>query len=180
MKITMKYRKKPVEIEVVRIPQPFHDKICDTLIERDRKKAAGTPLEPLELGEGFTPTFLVFINTDGGRRVGEKDHTLYVLTNGGKSEVSPGDYIVKGVKGEYYPIDPDTMKETYDPVDAHKLVESSDDIKEIVEYLRQYKNLGRVRMHFLKSIFAHSVEMVEVHVNQASKYETDQIAKDGE
>lgn len=29
----------------------------------------------------------------------------------------PGDYIIKGVKGEFYPCKPDIFKQTYDPAE---------------------------------------------------------------
>ncbi|ARF70788.1 hypothetical protein B7C51_25295 (plasmid) [Paenibacillus larvae subsp. pulvifaciens] len=31
--------------------------------------------------------------------------------------VCPGDYIIRGVKGEYYPCKPDIFAETYEPVE---------------------------------------------------------------
>ena len=41
-----------------------------------------------------------------------KIHTLE-----GDHEVSKGDFIIKGIKGEYYPCKPDIFEETYEPVD---------------------------------------------------------------
>jgi hypothetical protein len=35
----------------------------------------------------------------------------------GKHVVCPGDYIIKGIKGEYYPCKPDVFEDTYEPVD---------------------------------------------------------------
>ncbi|MEV2312373.1 hypothetical protein ABNE62_22875 [Paenibacillus larvae] len=32
--------------------------------------------------------------------------------------VCPGDYIIRGVKGEYYPCKPDIFAETYEPVES--------------------------------------------------------------
>lgn len=34
----------------------------------------------------------------------------------GKMTVSPGDWIIKGVKGEFYPCKPDIFEATYEPV----------------------------------------------------------------
>lgn len=34
-----------------------------------------------------------------------------------KHVASPGDWIVKGVHGEFYPVKPDIFDETYEPVD---------------------------------------------------------------
>lgn len=41
-------------------------------------------------------------------------HTL----EGGVFRANPGDWIIKGVKGEFYPCKPDIFAATYDPVDA--------------------------------------------------------------
>ena len=38
----------------------------------------------------------------------------------GQHQVSPGDYIIKGVKGEFYPCKPDIFEMTYEPVEATK------------------------------------------------------------
>lgn len=39
-----------------------------------------------------------------------------VETMEGELTASPGDYIVTGVEGERYPIDPEVLLETYEPV----------------------------------------------------------------
>ncbi len=39
---------------------------------------------------------------------------LFIMTLEGEMKVSTGDYIIKGVKGEFYPCKPDVFKETYD------------------------------------------------------------------
>ena len=41
---------------------------------------------------------------------------IYIQTLEGRMEVSEWDYIIKGVKGEYYPCKPDIFKETYERV----------------------------------------------------------------
>lgn len=42
---------------------------------------------------------------------------LVIPTLEGVMEASVGDWIIKGVKGEFYPCKPDIFDETYDPVD---------------------------------------------------------------
>lgn len=39
---------------------------------------------------------------------------LYILTAEGPLHASPGDWIIKGVKGEFYPCKPDIFAATYD------------------------------------------------------------------
>ena len=46
---------------------------------------------------------------DGGR--------WYVATLEGPLFISPGDWIIKGVKGEFYPCKPDIFLATYETVD---------------------------------------------------------------
>lgn len=43
-----------------------------------------------------------------------KVEKIYVQTLEGKMEISEGDYIIKGIKGEYYPCKPDVFKESYE------------------------------------------------------------------
>lgn len=44
------------------------------------------------------------------------DGRLYVFTLEGTLKVDIGDYIIKGVKGEFYPCKPDVFERTYEPV----------------------------------------------------------------
>ena len=39
---------------------------------------------------------------------------MYIETSEGVMTASPGDWIIKGVKGEFYPCKPDIFKETYE------------------------------------------------------------------
>lgn len=42
---------------------------------------------------------------------------LIIKTLEGNMLASPGDYIIKGVKSEFYPCKPNIFKETYEPVE---------------------------------------------------------------
>ena len=42
---------------------------------------------------------------------------LYVRTLEGRMTVSPGDYVIRGVNGEYYPCKPDIFDKTYEAVE---------------------------------------------------------------
>ena len=48
---------------------------------------------------------IIFVNTN-----------LYIETLEGNMKVSVGDYIIKGIAGEFYPCKPDIFKETYETV----------------------------------------------------------------
>lgn len=41
-----------------------------------------------------------------------------ILTLEGEMTFSPGDWIVRGIKGEFYPVRADVFEATYEPVDA--------------------------------------------------------------
>jgi hypothetical protein len=45
---------------------------------------------------------------------GKRKLAIYTLE--GKMEVSEGDWIIKGIKGEFYPCKPDIFEATYEPV----------------------------------------------------------------
>lgn len=42
---------------------------------------------------------------------------LIINTLEGRMKASPGDYIIKGVNGEFYPCKPDIFEKTYEPVE---------------------------------------------------------------
>lgn len=41
-----------------------------------------------------------------------------ITTQEGAMTVSPGDWVIRGIKGEYYPCKPDIFAASYDPVSA--------------------------------------------------------------
>lgn len=47
-----------------------------------------------------------------------RDGSLRIHTREGDHEVSPGDWIIKGVAGEFYPCKPDIFEATYEAVGA--------------------------------------------------------------
>lgn len=88
----MRYRKKPVVIEAVKLmddrPFPTED-VPDWF---DRANDAGTI-----------------------RYYPFTDH-LVIETPEGDMTANPGDYVIRGVKGEIYPCKPDIFEMTYEPV----------------------------------------------------------------
>lgn len=44
-----------------------------------------------------------------------KNWDLYVVTREGKSLMHPGDWLIRGTKGEYYPVGREIFEETYEP-----------------------------------------------------------------
>ena len=83
----MKYRKKPVVIDAVQYD--------------------GT-----DAGYDAVCGFAIGIHLDP-----RGDRTFAVPTLEGELIASPGDWIIRGVKGEYYPCKPDIFAATYEAVD---------------------------------------------------------------
>ena len=83
----MKYRKKPVVIDAF---QWFTSDGCIGGVTRDDNR------------EGIQP------------KGAHKDFYM-IRTLEGKHEVSDGDWIITGVKGEKYPCKPDIFEQTYEP-----------------------------------------------------------------
>ena len=45
------------------------------------------------------------------------EYSLIIKTLEGNMRAEPGDYIIKGVHGEFYPCKPDVFEETYEIID---------------------------------------------------------------
>lgn len=58
-------------------------------------------------------------NTPDGREatIGENGPTLTIWTLEGVMTANIGDWIIKGVKGEFYPCKPDIFEATYEPAE---------------------------------------------------------------
>lgn len=84
--MTQKFRKKPVVIEAVQ-----------WMADEDSWKeiqAMGCPTKPGEMGS----------------------ESFLIPTLEGDMKASKGDWIIKGVQGEFYPCKPDIFEATYEPV----------------------------------------------------------------
>lgn len=91
----MKFRKKPIVIEAIRWE--------------------GYDVDPI-LGLGFPSTSFRrrhFRREDGSILAGG---CLIIETLEGDMVANPGDWIIRGVKGELYPCKPDIFSETYEAI----------------------------------------------------------------
>lgn len=86
----MKYRKKPVVIEADKFDKAKWEKEIS-----QGKLSESFPMVLLSVIAGFSPV---------------------IETLEGDMKVSDGDYIIKGVQGEYYPCKPDIFEATYEKV----------------------------------------------------------------
>ena len=94
----MRYKKKPVEVEAVKF-NGVGRKDCDTFSE--------VPMWLSDALSGDDP--VLYWTPTYGSKV-----QLNVKTLEGNHVASPGDYIIRGVKGELYPCKPDVFEMTYD------------------------------------------------------------------
>lgn len=88
----MKYQKKPVVIEAIQYNNLNKEEI-DKFVGKDLKY------------EIYDAAYQV--------GVASPVRVLYIETLEGVMEARPGDYIIKGVHGEFYPCKPDIFNETY-------------------------------------------------------------------
>lgn len=87
-----KFRKKPVVIDAIEWTGSNHDEVNDFCAGKSRWESS-----PFE----------------GSRSERE---TLVIITLEGKHVATVGDWIIKGVKGEFYPCKPDIFEATYEAV----------------------------------------------------------------
>lgn len=88
----MKARKKPVVVDVIKFDKTkWKDEISQA------KLSETYPMVLLSIIRGFSPV---------------------IETLEGEMTVSDGDYIIKGVQGEFYPCKPDIFHETYEIVEG--------------------------------------------------------------
>lgn len=83
----MRFRKKPVEIEAIQFEGTTKSK--ETIVAK----------------------FGLSGNT------GPSPHSIFIHTLEGTMTAYRGDWIVKGIKGEFYPVRDDIFKETYEKVE---------------------------------------------------------------
>ena len=86
--MTKTFIKKPVEIQAVQWTGDNYDEICDFI--------------------GYFPTFLY----------GSLRPCIIIKTLEGDHHALVGDWIIRGVKGEFYPCKPDIFEQTYKEVNT--------------------------------------------------------------
>lgn len=86
-----KYRKRPVVIDAIQLPS-----------------------EDSDVSSKFIKTLHEFLH--GCQWSSDRDAGIAIRTLEGDMRADPGDWIIKGVKGEFYPCKPDIFAATYDPV----------------------------------------------------------------
>lgn len=72
---------------------------------------------PDDTGKQGTPWHEEWGKVPHGWKVSAVSLDLLIPTLEGEMTAHPGDYIIRGVNGEFYPCKPDIFKKTYDIID---------------------------------------------------------------
>lgn len=94
-----KYRKKPVVIEAVQLKWETWGEICDFVGDIVTPENPARSVDDCSDTCGEAPPFI----------------EMTIPTLEGNHIAKHGDYIIKGVKGEFYPCKPDIFEATYEP-----------------------------------------------------------------
>lgn len=104
--------------------------------ERYRKKPV--VIEAMQYGPYTAPSLALaqFLAGTGAKAVTEG---IKIQTLEGDMLASPGDWIIKGVKGEFYPCKPDIFAATYEPADTSATPDPLSDprVKALVEAAKE-------------------------------------------
>jgi len=87
----LRYQKKPVEIEAMVLTDKTAESVYEWVVQNHSEKQS------------------VMLATTG-----TKLQEMIINTLEGPMHASPGDYIIRGVHGEFYPCKSDIFHETYD------------------------------------------------------------------
>lgn len=100
-----RFRKKPVEIEAVQLRWTTWSEVCDFL---------GAIVGEHNPGRSITAEHA----SDTCGEEGPTYIALTIPTLEGDHTALHGDWIIRGVQGEFYPCKPDIFEATYEPVTA--------------------------------------------------------------
>jgi hypothetical protein len=107
------FRKKPVEIEAWQMIGSASEtiRVCNWVNENGYPWLLGNALEPDELADKDG-------NSDKGIYIDPATGELVIRTLEGDMRAAYGDWIIRGVQGEFYPCKPDIFAATYDAVEV--------------------------------------------------------------
>ncbi len=98
-----KYRKKPIVIEAVQLTRKSLGKICEFVEKEAFGRSVWVSKATMEYSDN---------RKDGYDRIG-----IIIKTLEGDHLAVEGDYIIKGVNGEFYPCKPDIFEKTYEKME---------------------------------------------------------------
>lgn len=98
-----RYRKKPVEVEARRLTQREAHDVYLWVEEH---------VGSFDVNDASAPTPAQGVSIDA------VNGFMVIATMEGLMQAKPGDWIIRGVAGEFYPCKPDIFEQTYEPADA--------------------------------------------------------------
>ena len=105
------YRKKPVIIEARQFSTDATPAEAHAIYQWVEKNTLGS-FEPLAVIEGREPW------PESGVTIDPRDGRMVIATLEGGHWVTPGDFIIRGVQGEFYPCKSDIFEATYEPAET--------------------------------------------------------------
>ena len=118
--IPIRYRKRPVVIEVMRLvgdAASWH-----AVYQWIERNTLGS-FEPMDVIEGRKPY------PASGVSIDPRDGLIIISTLEGLHWADPGDFIIRGVKGEFYPCKSDIFEATYERVDDDERTDSVSEVR---------------------------------------------------
>ena len=106
---TGRYRKKPVVIEARQLPATASPAEAHAIYQWVEENTLGS-FEPLDAIEGRKPW------PESGVTIDPRDGRMVIATLEGGHWVAPGDWVIRGVQGEFYPCKSDVFEATYERV----------------------------------------------------------------
>jgi hypothetical protein len=98
-----RFRKKPIEIDAM---------------QWDGTADGATPIIDWILSSDGTASYVCSDVDRCAQNDGDAPHYIEVYTLEGYMRADLGDWVIKGVQGEFYPCKPSIFEATYEPVDA--------------------------------------------------------------
>ena len=111
-----------------------------------------------------------FMESDG-YHFDDGDFDLYIETLEGDHKATKGDYIIKGVKGEFYPCKPDIFEMSYEEVEKCKSVKEADPKKELGRAFANLQNIGTVQIpKLIEELSGEDEEVATAYVIKYMKF----------
>jgi len=104
--MSTRYRKKPVEIEAMQMPLNSTPAEAIAVYQWIESHIGSVPAPGYEEG----------VSDHEGVTIDPADGLMVIRTLEGDMKVSLGDWVIRGVQGEFYPCKPDIFEATYEAV----------------------------------------------------------------
>ena len=109
-----RYRKKPVTIEAMQMPEKYPPGVDPSSDNYARNLAAAAVYSWVESNSQGSFDFLGDERPECGVSIDPSDGRMVIATLEGDMHVSAGDWVIRGVAGEFYPCKPDIFAATYE------------------------------------------------------------------